>query len=246
MNFPTNYQAGTKGVIHAAAVNGQDNNGNTLCRPAGQRPGTILFEVKASVTCKSCLKAIARAEAEAYAEYEPIAFTRAESAKVEAMRDSGALTEGLAAAQARSEARAEADAASDPLMTLLNNTVPMPADSSELADLAAALETTVEELAGSVHVKGDGGVIITPDSSVQVERDIDDAFAELGNLERRRAAVVGLATGLTYGATIRPKGWVTAHVVDEPVRERVFRSKPGAGRVGGRLLVKCGRRRNRG
>jgi SepF-like predicted cell division protein (DUF552 family) len=152
-------------------------------------------------------------------------------------------------AQARSEARAEADAASDPLVVLLNDTTPMPADSSELADLAAALETTVEELAGSVHVMRDGGVIITPDSSEsQAERDVDDAFAELKNLERRRAAVVGLGndTGLTYGATIRPKAWVTAHVDSEPVRERAYRSKPGAGRVGGRLLVKCGRRRNRG
>lgn len=47
-------------------------------------------------------------------------FTRAHSARVEAMRDSGALADGLAAAKRRSEARAEADAASDPLMTLLD------------------------------------------------------------------------------------------------------------------------------
>lgn len=71
---------------------------------------------------------------------------RAESAKVEEMRDSGALTEGLAAAQARSDARAEQDAANDPLVTLLG-TDP--------------------------------------------------------------------ATGLTYGAAIRPKAWVTAHVDSE-------------------------------
>jgi hypothetical protein len=66
------------------------------------------------------------------------------------------------------------------------------------------------------------------------------------NLDRDFPATPAPVTGLTVGAAIRPKAWVTAHVVDEPVRERVFRSKPGAGRVGGRLLVKCGRRRNRG
>jgi hypothetical protein len=131
-------------------------------------------------------------------------------------------------AQARSEARAEADAASDPLVALLNDTTPMPADSSELADLAAALETTVEELAGSVHVMRDGGLVITADAPLLDNTSPDPA------------------TGLTYGAAIRPKAWVTAHVDSEPVRERAYRSKPGAGRVGGRLLVKCGRRRNRG
>lgn len=47
---------------------------------------------------------------------------RAESAKVEVMRDSDVLADGLAAAKARSEARAEQDAANDPLMVLLNNT----------------------------------------------------------------------------------------------------------------------------
>lgn len=75
---------------------------------------------------------------------------RAESAKVEATRDSGALTDGLKAAKARSEARAEADAASDPLVALLG-TDPK--------------------------------------------------------------------TGMAYGAAIRPKAWVTAHVTEmaEPV-----------------------------
>lgn len=73
---------------------------------------------------------------------------RAESAKVEAMRDSGALAEGLAAAKARSDDRAEADAANDPLVTLLG-TDP--------------------------------------------------------------------TTGMTYGAAIRPKAWVTAHVDSEPL-----------------------------
>lgn len=49
---------------------------------------------------------------------------RAASARVEAMRDSGALADGLAQAKARSDARAERDAASDPLVALLNSTVP--------------------------------------------------------------------------------------------------------------------------
>lgn len=47
---------------------------------------------------------------------------RAESAKVEEMRDSGVLADGVAAAKARSEAQAEQDAANDPLIALLDNT----------------------------------------------------------------------------------------------------------------------------
>lgn len=75
-----------------------------------------------------------------------------------------------------------------------------------------------------------------------------DARAEADAASDPLVALLGTdpATGPTYGAAIRPKAWVTAHVVDAPVRERVYRSKPGAGRVSGRLLVKCGRRRNRG
>jgi hypothetical protein len=94
---------------------------------------------------------------------------RAESATVEAMRDSGALAEGLAAAQARSDARAESDAANDPLVTLLG-TDP--------------------------------------------------------------------ATGLTYGAAIRPKGWVTAHVDSAPLTAQRFRA---SGRL--RAASKSGQRR---
>lgn len=182
-SLPVNFQAGTKGVIHAPAVNGQDNNGGTLCRPGGQRPGTILFEVEGSVTCKSCLKAIDRV----YAESESENFTRTKSAKVEAQRDAGTLAAGLAAARARSEARAEADAANDPLVTLLG------------ADTR---------------------------------------------------------TGMAYGAAIRPKARVTAHVTDsaEPptaaggtVAMVTAQATPGLRRVAGRLLAasKCGQRRPR-
>jgi len=60
------------------------------------------------------------------------AFTRAESAKVEAIRDAGTLAE----AKARSEARAEQDAANDPLMRLL----------TDQETVAEALGTTVENL----------------------------------------------------------------------------------------------------
>lgn len=59
---------------------------------------------------------------------------RAESAKVEAMRDSGVLADDLAAAKARSQARAEQDAATDPLMVLLNNTTRTPAPASSVDD----------------------------------------------------------------------------------------------------------------
>lgn len=87
-----------------------------------------------------------KVEALAAAEAEAEEFTRAESEKVEAIRDSGTLADGLAEAKARSEARAEQDAVNDPLVALLG-TDPQ--------------------------------------------------------------------TGLTYGASITPKSWVTAHV-DEP------------------------------
>jgi len=119
---------------------------------------------------------------------------RAESAKVEAMRDSGALTKGLAAAKARSEARAEADAASDPLVTLLDDATPEP------------------------------------------------------------------ITGLTYGAAIRPKAWVTAHVMEAAgavatlaeqatagteAFERYRAARRNTSAAPGRLLAasKCGQRR---
>jgi len=77
-----------------------------------------------------------KVEALAAAEVEAEEFTRAESAKVEALRDSGALADGLAAAKARSEARAEQDAANDPLMRLL----------TDQETVAEALGTTVENL----------------------------------------------------------------------------------------------------
>lgn len=51
-------------------------------------------------------------------------------------------------------------------------------------------------------------------------------------------------TGLTVGASIRPKAWVTAHVAEEPPAERKFRTRPGS-RVAGRLLATSKCRRNR-
>jgi hypothetical protein len=163
---------------------------------------------------------------------------RAESAKVEAMRDSGVLADGLAAAKARSEAQAEQDAANDPLVVLLNNTTP---------------------------VASDGGLVILagepePKSPAQVEWEIDDAFAELENLERRRDAVRAVARSNAAG--IAPVGArVHAAVSDAQVDRvmatlaeqavgttvlfRAFGRHSGPGRVAGRLipLSKSGQRR---
>ena len=97
----------------------------------------------------------------------------------------------------------------------------------------------------------------TNSAKVETQRDTDtlaaaqarsDARAEADAASDPLVTLLGTdpKTGLSYGASIRPKAWVTAHVAEDPARERVYRSKPGAGRVGGRLLVKCGRRRNRG
>lgn len=129
-------------------------------------------------------------------------------------------------AQARSDARAETDAASDPLVTLLNNTVPK--------------------------------------SDAQVEQEIDDAFAELADLERRHATVVALKR--SQAADIVPAGArVHAAVSDAAIVKAMagvmrqatagaaafetwFAVQPArSGRVAGRLLAtsKSGQRRPR-
>jgi len=63
------------------------------------------------------------------------------------------------------------------------------------------------------------------------------------NLDRDFPATPAPVTGLTVGATIRPKAWVTAHV-EEPPSERHFRTRPGS-HVAGRLLATSKCRRNR-
>lgn len=169
---------------------------------------------------------VRKVNALAFAEQANEDRMRAESATVEATRDSGALAEGLAAAKARSEARSEADAASDPLVTLLNNTVPK--------------------------------------SDAQVEQEIDDAFAELADLERRHATVVALKR--SQAADIVPAGArVHAAVSDAAIVKAMadvmrqvgagaaafetwFAVQPArSGRVAGRLLAasKSGQRRPR-
>lgn len=86
-----------------------------------------------------------KVEALAAAEVEAEEFTRAESAKVEAIRDAGTLADGLAAAKARSEARAESDAATDPLMVLLNNTEPKATGGHPVTRPAAGVDDASRE-----------------------------------------------------------------------------------------------------
>jgi hypothetical protein len=149
---------------------------------------------------------------------------RAESAKVEAMRDSGALTDGLAAARARSDARAEQDAANDPLMVLLNTTTP--ADESDVALLAETIGFTPDELDGAVRRRPDGGLVILagkPESrthaasispvGARVHAALSDAMvarAVMTLVERSEAATVAMER---FRAATRPTGRVAGRLL---------------------------------